>query len=177
MIEPHQRLQRMIATGGLIAGITPHIGPASIDLHLLPLVVAKRWSWWQRRVITRERCFEGDAFTFQPRWFYLASSVEYVAMPPTHCGFVFLRSSLARQGLDHHLAGFIDAGFGLQRDEHGSRITFELSTRVPLKLHANERVAQLIVTCLTEATAAPYAGGYRRQQRPVEAYAGWQGRH
>ena len=149
-IEPTQWLMEH----GLELGYKlENIGPASVDLELGSIKVYKR-------EFTE---LQGSIIWFEPGRFYLASTVEYIKVPPTHCAFVNMRSSLARKGLGHKMAGFIDPGFEGQ-------ITLELETSISLEVAIGERIVQLIYCRLTEETKKPYVGRYRGQTGPTEAY-------
>ena len=138
-----------------------NIGPASVDLELgsakfydcLPPIYKGFY----------QASLNGTSVIFEPGLFYLASTVEYIKVPPTHCALVNMRSSLARKGLGHKMAGFIDPGFEGQ-------ITLELETSIPLDVAIGERIVQLIYCRLTEETKKPYVGRYRGQTGPTEAY-------
>ena len=135
-----------------------NIGPASVDLELGAVHAydfRRRKEGFQKRI--------ENPIYFRPGIFYLASTVEYIKVPTTHCAFVNMRSSLARKGLGHKMAGFIDPGFEGQ-------ITLELETSIPLDVSIGERIVQLIYCRLTEETQKPYVGRYRGQIGPTEAY-------
>jgi dCTP deaminase len=95
-----------------------------------------------------------------PGAFYLASTIEYITMPDNVAGLVCLKSSLARQGLDHSLAGWVDSGFEGQ-------LTLELHSHFPVKITAGQRIVQLV---LMETTGnAHYKGRYQYQEGITEA--------
>ncbi|WP_155300634.1 dCTP deaminase [Deinococcus kurensis] len=72
------------------------------------------------------------------RHFYLLHSAENIALPPDVMATLFLKSTVARSGVDHALAGLIEPGF------HG-QVTLELSVKVPTRLLLGERVVQLML--------------------------------
>lgn len=61
-----------------------------------------------------------DGYLLRPGEFILANSVEMFNLPDNLSGQFILRSSIARAGLNHLMAGFADAGF------NNSTLTFEL---------------------------------------------------
>ncbi len=82
----------------------------------------------------------GSSFTIRPNEFVLASTMEYIALPPFIVGELMGKSSLARLGLTiHQTGGFIDAGFS-------GNITLEVSnvSRYPIILHAGMPIGQLV---------------------------------
>lgn len=147
MIEPYQWLLDNAETLGYNRD---NVGPASVDL-CLGIVKGKLVRGTYENVI------------FDPGIFYLCSTLEYIKMPTTHCGMINMRSSLARKGLGHKMAGFIDPGFEGQ-------ITLELETALPLQVAYGERIVQLIYIRLSETTDHPYTGRYNGQRGPTEAY-------
>ena len=153
MIEPYQYL---LEHGIELGYKLENIGPASVDLELGE---TKMYSNLLRKFIPAG----GYKILFLPGIFYLASTVEYIKVPPTHAAMINMRSSLARKGLGHRMAGFIDPGFEGQ-------VTLELETTIPLEVAIGERIVQLIYCRLTEETQKPYVGRYRGQIGPTEAY-------
>lgn len=171
-VEPSQWL----AENASKLGFEIHnVGPASADLRMHSVYkFAKKPSWWQRfkcwfkgveiePVWHEVRLFDSERFSFKPGFFYLCSTTEYIRVPDTHCAFVQMRSSLARKGLGHKMAGFIDPGFEGQ-------VTLELETHLPVYATQNDRIVQIIYERLTEKTDRAYKGKYQGQQGPTEAY-------
>ena len=74
-----------------------------------------------------------------PGEFYILSSVEKFKLGRSIAGFVHGRSSLARNGLNIHMAGFVDPGFE-------GNITLEVTnfTKRPIKLQKHMRVGQMV---------------------------------
>lgn len=174
MIEPYQWL----CTHADTLGIAPSaIGPASADLRLSGLL--KEWRGrrarirWTLRRRPRRGSWPpasidhdldlGETLCFRPGYFYLASTREIIRVPPTHCAMIHMRSSLARRGLGHKMAGFIDPGFTGQ-------VTLELETSIPMDVTIGERIVQITYHRLTEPTTQPYRGQYQGQMGPTEAY-------
>jgi deoxycytidine triphosphate deaminase len=113
MIEPHQWIVDHAAWLGVDGCV---IGPCSADLTLGGTIRA--YNGTGDCVI---RVGLDTPVTFHPGWFYLVATQETIQVPDTHCGFVHMRSSLARLGMGHKMAGLIDPGF------HG-QITLEASS-------------------------------------------------
>ena len=101
------------------------LNPASLDLRLgLYLMVENICDPELIRVDISGRT-EDDPFMLQPGEFCLAETLELFNIPDDiSCQFV-LKSSRARSGLNHLLAGWCDPGW------HGSRLTLELKKRAP----------------------------------------------
>ena len=137
-----------------------HIGPCSIDLtladHILIESLDDQGGPWAEVDINKP-------YLLAPKQFCLASTHEVITIPEDMCGQIILRSSAARAGLNHALAGFLDPGFSGQ-------VTLELTNQLQLasfKLHAGQRLVQLILHTLNAPTGAPYAlrGNYQNQRR------------
>lgn len=143
------------------------IGPTSIDLrlgtefkvprtshhtHLEPKMPLSEIRTEVERLTDTVRVGPLEAFVLHPREFALASTLEYVCLPPNLAARLEGRSSWGRLGLQvHSTAGFVDPGFE-------GVLTFELQNmgRLPLKLFAGIRIAQIsFYKC--EATTIPYS--------------------
>ncbi len=94
-----------------------------------------------------------------PKEFLLATTVEYIKLPPHITAFVEGRSSLGRLGLFIENAGWVDAGFEGQ-------ITLELynANSVPIRLYVGMRVCQLVFAKLDRTPEKVYSGKYRGQR-------------
>lgn len=92
----------------------------------------------------------------------LASTWEYIKIPDDLCAAVFLKSSMARLGLDHALAGWVDPGFE-------GNLTLELHAHREIKLSSGQRVIQIVLYELDQLAAHPYAGKYKGQTGPTNA--------
>lgn len=129
------------------------INPASIDLKLgdkfVDLETDRGFRAYQNLIIIRP----GDA--------YLATTLEYIKMPTNRVGVLYLKSSLARQGLDHALAGFVDPGFE-------GTLTMELHSHRPITLRPGQRIVQLVLYECYEPSRS-YNGRYQGQKGPTRA--------
>lgn len=130
------------------------INPASIDLRLrgeyVNLHTGKRHQFAELEMIP------GSAI--------LACTVEYVHIPDWCCATLYLKSSAARRGLDHALAGWIDPGF------HG-QLTLELHAHRPVTLEAGKCYVQMVVQKMSAPPKRSYqqTGRYNGQRGPTEA--------
>lgn len=148
MLLTYTELTRM-CEDGIIEGVDPsHINGASIDITLGDTL------WFER-----ERLPEIDAtvdlagkavpamsmkagpFTLAPGHFCLASSREVFNLPDDIAAMYFLKSSLARAGLDHLKAGWADPGW------NGSVLTLEFHNVLQhhaLKLTPGMKAGQMV---------------------------------
>lgn len=93
-----------------------------------------------------------------PHTFCLATTKEYIKLPPTISAFIDGRSSVGRSGIFVENAGWIDPGFE-------GEITLELfnATENTIVIEAGTRIAQ-IVFMWTDKMCTPYAGKYNCQK-------------
>ena len=153
MILPDYLLRQWGSNGGVEPFDPDCINPASIDLristkHIIGL------NGWEHKGSAELRLGIGNPV--------LVSTIEYIKMPHDCAGVVYLKSSLARQGLDHALAGYVDCGF------MGS-LTCELHAHYPITLHHNQRIIQLVLHRLEAPPESTYHGRYQGQTGPTPA--------
>ncbi len=100
-----------------------------------------------------------DYIEVKPKEFLLATTVEYVKLPPFLTAFVEGRSSLGRLGLFIENAGWVDAGFEGQ-------ITLELynANSSPIRLYPGMRICQLVFAKLDHVPEKVYEGKYKGQR-------------
>lgn len=134
------------------------LSPCSIDLHIGSQIQVEslddNGNGWVPMDIT-------DPYFLKPKQFILAHTAETIFIPDGYSGQILLRSSAARAGFNHALAGWIDPGFCGQ-------ITLELTNQLQLhdlEIQAGQRLLQLIVFSLDTPPARPYGmvGNYQNQ--------------
>jgi dCTP deaminase len=116
-----------LVSKGIITADMSNINAASIDITLdniimieadpklnNPINLAKKESIAMKRYVMSEY-----GFTIEPNEFILASSREIFNLPNNISAEYKLKSSMARNGLDHLNAGWCDAGW------NGSKLTLE----------------------------------------------------
>ena len=168
MILSDRTLKRLIEEGTL--KVEPFseelIQCSSLDLRLgyqiaryrvRDFLDVKRQNW---ETVIEEITDEG--FFIQPKEFVLATTLEYVELPPDLTAFVEGRSSLGRLGLFIENAGWVDAGFKGQ-------LTLELfnANSYPIKLYPKMRICQLVFAKLDAKPLNPYNGKYQGQRGVV----------
>ena len=94
----------------------------------------------------------------EPKQAVLCHSAEYVRVPPHLVGVLSMRSSFARDWLDHSAATTVWPGFQ-------GNITFELRNDGPRPyiLRSGMRVLQLAFIRMAATPACPYNGIYQKQ--------------
>ncbi|MFZ4450508.1 dCTP deaminase [Salibacterium aidingense] len=106
--------------------------------------------------------FESEEVIIPPHSFLLATTKEYIRLPHHVTAFVEGRSSIGRMGLFIQNAGWVDPGFE-------GEITLELynANRLPIRLKAERRIAQLVFAFMDQEASSPYHGKYQGQQKAV----------
>ena len=103
-----------------------------------------------------------EPYQIKPKQFFLATTAETVSIPDDLSAQIILRSTAARAGFNHALAGWIDPGFRGQ-------ITLELTNQLQLHdltVQAGMRLVQLVVFQLNYPVTNSYRvlGNYQGQQ-------------
>lgn len=137
------------------------IGPASIDLRLGVNLLRE---YPQTSEMVRHS-IEGTKahapFWLMPQEFVLGETMETLHIPDDFCAQFVLRSSCARQGLQHLQAGFVDPGF------NNSVLTLELKNvrrQHPVAIWEGMPIGQLVVMRMDQPP--------RRSYREVGRYNG-----
>lgn len=146
-------------------GVTPfddlQINPSSIDL---------RWSG-RYRVACITDGLEAwtdiqavEQLALMPFNLYLLDTTEFLCIPPEACGFLTLKSSMGRHGLEHLHAGFFDPGFR-------GTATMEVINLAPwiIRLNAGQRVVQMTMMGMKDVPSKLYHGRYQGDRAPMPA--------
>lgn len=142
-------IKKSLSSGDLniFSNIPLYIGPSSVDLTLSPFAEIFIPGFGEnidtkndnRKMFTEHNFSERGYLKIYPGEFYLLSTNETIVLNKKMAAFVHGRSSLARLGLNIHLAGFIDPQFS-------GTITMEVSnfTQKPIVLYPNMRICQIV---------------------------------
>lgn len=152
MILPDHKLKAWAVKGGVFPYDAANVNPASIDLRVggqyIDLLTGTEHTMTSLTIVP------GDAI--------LATTIEYVKIPSNCIGTLYLKSSLARQGLDHALAGLCDCGFS-------GTLTLELHSHRPITIYAGQRIIQLVLQYTAGEPEHTYSGRYQHQTGPTMA--------
>ena len=129
MIYADRELKMWARRGGVTPYVEGNVNSASIDLCLGSTFIDLE---------SDTKYVNKAEIVIKPGDAILATTNEFLSMPPNAAGIVYLKSTLARAGLDHALAGFVDPGFRGQ-------LTLELHSHRPITLRAGQRVIQLVL--------------------------------
>lgn len=146
-------------------GVDPaNVNPHSVDLRLGGKIICQRLMPSGKVDRWELSLQEGDEVLFVPGVFYLAETLERVHVPETHRGQLLLKSSTARKGLNHLMAGYADAGWE-------GVLTLEFVAYIPAIFTIGQRIMQIEFARLTESPAKPYSvtGRYHGAQGVQEA--------
>lgn len=150
----HQ-IRDLCRKSGLVEPFDPElINPASIDVTLGDTVKVEGRICGPEDERVRWRDVDiTQGFTLTPGQFILAHTVEFVRIPNWVESVFQLKSSRAREGLEHLLAGYIDPGFSGQ-------VTLELlnvNQRHSIELRSGMRIGQLRFNSLDVPPLRSYA--------------------
>jgi dCTP deaminase len=114
------------------------VNPASIDLRLGHKILVEL----ENPVISKfyEIDLQDGDFELMPGQFILAETLEVVTLPPNLAAYFSLKSSRAREGLEHLMAGYVDPGWN-------GKLTLELKNSLnqsPITLIPGMRIGQLV---------------------------------
>lgn len=152
MIFPDWALRSWAEKGGIVPYNPDCVNSASIDLRLGDSFID----------LETNIEFQTDEITIKPGQAILATTLEIINIPVNAIGTVYLKSSMARRGLDHALAGFCDPSFS-------GTLTLELHAHRPITLRAGQRIIQLVLAVTKGYPLQPYDGKYQEQRGPTRA--------
>lgn len=170
-------IQNKIGAGAIqIEGSSDlYIGPASVDLHLdnkAKILLSSDEDVGSWGIIDTKKNNDVKFETYNgwerifilPGLFYILSTTEHVTLSNKIAGFVHGRSSLARLGLNIHMAGFVDPGFS-------GTITLEVTnfTQRQIILYRDMRIGQMTFIETDTPSLIPY------NEKKDSKYVGQQG--
>ena len=145
----HRELLELVEMGVLENSDPSLVNAASIDIRLGDSLLVEqpmRYSWCDlsKKQVPPMRVLEKDAdggWSLYPGDFALVNTLEVFHLPNDLAAEYKLKSSLARAGLDHMLAGWCDPGW------HDATLTLELKNVLKhtiLKLHPGMKIGQVV---------------------------------
>ncbi len=149
-----------LARRDLVTPFVPElVNPASLDVRLGEnlLVESPLTYHLVHRSIAGHT--QEEPFMLQPHEFVLAETLEEFRLPDCIAGQLALKSSRAREGIEHLLAGYIDPGYC-------GRLTLELqNARMmhPVALWPGMRIAQIVFHRMTMLPSKDYSHTGRYQ--------------
>jgi len=139
------------------------INPASLDVLLGDRIMIEVPDSPELRILGIHGHTAEDPYLLQPGEFCLAETREIFNLPDFIAAQFVLKSSRAREGLEHLLAGWCDPGW------HGSRLTLELSNARkmhPVAIWPNMKIGQMVFHRMESIPNRSYAitGRYNDDQ-------------
>lgn len=131
------------------------VNPASLDVRLGPNLMVECRHSDQLLNLSIAQSTKEDPFLLEPGQFVLGETVETLNIP-SHlklCAQFALKSSRAREGIEHLMAGYVDPGF------HGSKLTLELVNARklrPVALWTGMKIGQLVFHRMEEVPRVGY---------------------
>ena len=140
--------------GQMVAPFDPELlNPASLDVRLGNFLMVENICDAELLRIDISDKTEDEPFMLQPGEFCLAETIELFNLPDDiSCQFV-LKSSRARSGLNHLLAGWCDPGW------HGSKLTLELKNERlhhTLPLYPGLKIGQMVFHAMSNMPMNSY---------------------
>lgn len=139
------------------------LNPASYDLRIGPNIVCEDTDG------SLYECYVGTEFKVLPGERLLAQSMETFNIPSNVAAHVYLKSSRAREGWDHALAGWCDPGW------HNSVLTLELRNTNRYKtliLTEGMLMVQMVFVTLDREPNNLYTGKYNNNDKVARSYHG-----
>jgi dCTP deaminase len=130
------------------------LNPASIDVRLGRHIMIEQASSTEMVMLDLKDCSEAEPFLLRPSQFILAETVETFHLPDNIAAQFMLKSSRAREGLEHLMAGYCDPGW------HGSKLTLELHNSRqlhPAPLWPGMKIGQMVFHQMSEPPLRSYA--------------------
>lgn len=156
-------IRRAIAEGLIIIEpdmLARAIQPASLDIRVgNTWVVNEPTNWWEglKSLIGLPAAYRKldvckEEITLNPGDFVLGATYEKITIDPAFAGQISGVSSGGRMGLLIHIsAGYVDPGWA-----GCLTLEFKNEDKLPITLHAGERIGQLVFDWLDQAPETPY---------------------
>lgn len=140
---------------GMISPFDPAlVNPASLDVRLGDLLLIESAQSPQLVPYPLDRHSQDDPYELRPGQFCLAQTVEAFSLPDDIAAQFMLKSSRAREGLEHLMAGYCDPGW------NGSVLTLELHNSRqlwPVGLWPGMKIGQIVFHLMAERPVRSYA--------------------
>ena len=130
-----------LAKRGLVHPFDPElVNPASLDVRLGENLMIEDKATPELQPFSIAGCTKEEPFMLQPHEFVLAETLERFNVSNIVAGQLALKSSRAREGIEHLMAGYVDPGYS-------GRLTLELQNARclhPVPLWPGMRIGQIV---------------------------------
>lgn len=160
---------KALCAEGLIDPYDPAlVNPASLDVRLGENILIEVPDDPVLRHYSIKGFTEQNPYPIQPREFILAETMETFFLPSFLAGQFALKSSRARQGFEHLMAGYCDPGW------QGSKLTLELQNARAfhwIGIWPGMRIGQIVFHRMSQTPAEDYSivGHYNFDQHVTPA--------
>ncbi len=169
MILSDWEIRALCAEGRLVSPFDPElVNPASLDVRLGNHLLIESAASPELVSMDISRYTEVNPYELVPGQFVLAETIEVFNLPKGIAAQFMLKSSRARSGLEHLMAGYCDPGW------HGSALTMELHNsrqlhRIPL--WPGMRIGQMVFHRMSSYPLKAYdkTGRYNNQPHVQES--------
>ena len=121
MLLPDHEIRRLCKQEAMVTPYNDdHLNPASLDVTLGDRIMIEVAGHPELQILGIGHHTQSDPYWLAPGEFCLGETQEIFNLPNHIAAQFVLKSSRAREGLEHLLAGYCDPGW------HGSRLTLEL---------------------------------------------------
>lgn len=155
MILPDVEIRRLCLEEGMVVPYDPELqNPASLDLTLGDRLMIEVEESRELQVLGITHCTEDVPYFLKPNEFALAQTREVFNLPSHVAGQFVLKSSRARDGLEHLMAGYCDPGWS------GSVLTLELHNARryhPIPLWPGMKIGQMVFHSLASVPEKDYS--------------------
>ena len=130
------------------------INPASLDVRLGDTLLIESVESPALVPYPLHQHTEDDSYLMVPGQFVLAETIETFNLPDDLAAQFMLKSSRAREGLEHLMAGYCDPGW------HSSKLTMELHNSRqlhPVPLWPGMKIGQMVFHTMSTAPQRSYA--------------------
>lgn len=156
---------RNLCEAGMVTPFDPELlNPASLDVRLGDLLLIETVQGPDLVPYPLSRHTEQNPYLLVPGQFALAQTVETFNLPSHVAAQFMLKSSRARSGLEHLMAGYCDPGW------HGSVLTLELHNSRqlhPVALWPGMKIGQMVFHRMQSVPTRDYSvtGRYNGDQQ------------
>jgi dCTP deaminase len=138
------------------------LNPASLDVRLGQTLLIESVESPELVHYPLDQHSQENPYLLKPGQFVLAETIEVFNLPNDIAAQFMLKSSRAREGLEHLMAGYCDPGW------NGSKLTMELHNSRqlhPIGLWPGMKIGQMVFHVMADVPQKTYAltGRYNRQ--------------
>jgi dCTP deaminase len=155
MILPDHEIRRLCTQAAMVVPYNPDLqNPASLDVLLGDRLMVEVEHRPELQILGIGHHTQADPYWLAPGEFCLAETQEIFNLPDYVAAQFVLKSSRAREGLEHLLAGFCDPSW------HGSRLTLELSNarrHHSVPIWPGMKIGQMVFHLITGTPERTYA--------------------